>query len=241
MLVNLKDILSGVDETGLISLEQLSKEFSATPLLNGSCSVNSMPFAWKFFTGSDYLMEAARCLEGQIVSDLGAGPNVDGYLLSKVCGARAYIAVDHFNIKSLYRRLLNPTEILGDAQMLGMMKKMVPFLETVPTYNSELVNRLKNSLLQHLSGDLPNIPVALVSEDILTFLKRVPSSSTSVLASGIDRCMIGDDLYASEIEKELARVVSDSGVYFGMCSRFSPSGLIRDAGASDTTFNKFTR
>lgn len=66
-------------------------------------------------------------------------------------------------------------------------------------------------------GDLESIsiPFTIVVEDMLSFLKRIPDSSVSIICSGIDRDVISDDKYREGVEKEVVRVMDKKGVYIG--------------------------
>lgn len=57
-----------------------------------------------------------------------------------------------------------------------------------------------------------SIPVAVVSEDMLTFLKRVPEKSVSILFSGIDEFILSND-YFDETYKEISRVLHPEGTF----------------------------
>ena len=54
------------------------------------------------------------------------------------------------------------------------------------------------------------IPSAVVPEDMLSFLKRLPDDSVSVMCSGIDECIL-KPAYANEVRKETLRVLSPDG------------------------------
>ena len=240
MIKDLKEIIEGVNSEGLISLEQISKGQTCKPLLKGADSTNSKPFAWNFFTISDYLIEAAKFFEGEIVIDLGAGQNIDGYVLSKICGAKAYIAVDHKYTSKLFQKINTPQTEMGDIEFKKMLRREYKFLGTIPEYDKNVVERVKNAIDGHFLG-LINMPTNLVAEDILTFLKRIPESSVSILACGIDRSIISENKYANQIEKEIDRVLSNKGAYLGLCSRFNPKSLIKDKIVSNKTFVKYTK
>jgi hypothetical protein len=62
---------------------------------------------------------------------------------------------------------------------------------------------------------LKDVPTALVAEDMLGFLKRVPDNSVSVLCSGIDRDVIDNDYYVALVAEEITRVLAKNGTYIG--------------------------
>ncbi len=57
------------------------------------------------------------------------------------------------------------------------------------------------------------IPSVFVKEDMLTFLKRLPNESASLMANGIDHFIINDGKYRDEVIKEIYRVLSPVGFY----------------------------
>ncbi len=57
-----------------------------------------------------------------------------------------------------------------------------------------------------------NIPCALVAEDMLSFLRRLPDKSISSICSGIDSHII-DYSYADKVSEELRRVIHPDGAY----------------------------
>jgi len=74
-------------------------------------------------------------------------------------------------------------------------------------HDEKLINSLKDSF------NKKKIPFAVVREDMLNFLKRVPSNSVSVHVSGIDDEIIPDQNYQKEVIKEIARVLHPRGIY----------------------------
>ena len=48
---------------------------------------------------------------------------------------------------------------------------------------------------------------------MLSFLRDVPDQSASILACGIERCILPGDEYATEVEREIARCLSESGAF----------------------------
>jgi len=243
MIVELSEIVKEANTVGLFGLEQISKGHSPK-LLCGPDSTNPHLFAWSLIAYTDYLIEATKYFNGQIIVDLGAGKSVDGYILSKICGAKAYIAVEHAHIQEIFSRLNDPKKIFGDAELNDKIKKKMKSIRTTSTYDKKLVRRIICAMENHLSsttgGNINQIPITLCGEDMLTSIRRFPSRSVSVLACGIDRDIINIDNYATLVEEEIARVLTNKGAYLGMCSRFKPKNLRRDDLASDNYFDKYT-
>jgi hypothetical protein len=67
----------------------------------------------------------------------------------------------------------------------------------------------RKNLTEEISGE---IPFNLVIEDGLTFLRRLPDDSVSLLSAGIADEIIGNDDYLSELEVEMLRVLKKGGV-----------------------------
>ena len=77
-LVALDTLVPGANTAGLVSLEEIAAGYKAGSIPGEGVSNRSWQFAYQFFKASDYLVEAARGFEGQIVADLGAGKRLDG-------------------------------------------------------------------------------------------------------------------------------------------------------------------
>jgi|GEM_PF-1691457 len=239
-LVSLKDILSEANSTGIISLENLTEQNLRDKLqvLKGADPTNPRLFVWEFFQYGNYLMNATESIEGQILVDLGCGRNLDGYIFAKIAGAKAYIGNDHVHIPRLYEKF-NSYNGIGDSDLVEKITIMKNFLQTDPRaswYNKETVSRIVGRMDKYLSREL-DIPVALVPEDMTTFLKRLPSNSVSVLTSGIDRQIISDK-YIPEIESEIVRVLSPSGALISWRSILTPKELVKDV-KSHGPFEKY--
>jgi len=91
-----------------------------------------------------------------------------------------------------------------------------------------------------------NVPLAVVQEDMLTFLKRLPDNSVSILTTGIQIGIKGN--YSSQVEREIARVLDPKGAYLTYASVFEPKELKKEEpqiqGQTDEvshTFFKFTK
>lgn len=239
-VVDVGDIFKEINRKGLPSLEQIASGYKCKPVLRGADATNPLRFALHAFSCSEYLVATTECFRGQIVVDIGSGRCPDGYALAKICGAEAYIAVDHAHIQQLFAVLKDSLKAKGDADLLERIRNGGRHMESVQGYPHALVMRLRTAIEDHL-GSGAEIPIALAPEDMLTFLKRIPARAVSVLASGIDRCIIGDDAYAERIEAEISRVMTNNGAYVGIFSRFKPQALKPCTSINDRHFQKFTR
>ena len=240
MIVNLNAILPKADIQGLPTLEQIAKGHRA----RAKVAINDNPklFAYNLLKHSDYLLEAAELLEDQVLIDLGAGRHLDGYIFAEIAGARDYVAVEASHTQKLYERMTNPVELRGQEELNVVIRKLIGFIETIQEYDQVLVRKLKTRIQKHLDKGAGELSIALVAEDMLTALKRVPGDSVSVLASGIDKCIHPEDDYSLEVEAAISRVLHPNGVYVGVGSRFQPAGLREVSKVTeDWTFRRYAK
>lgn len=137
--------------------------------------------------------ELRRVFEGQIVVDLAAGVNTFGYKIADQAHAKCYVALEPAFGSDLATEmyfLLNPE---NDSRNLAESQKE----------------------RERISKKLNKIPAAIVKEDMLSFLRRLPANSVSVWCSGIDRIVLPDQEYRNEVVKEIVRVLHPQGAYVG--------------------------
>ena len=88
--------------------------------------------------------------------------------------------------------------------------------------------------------DKKDIPASLVTDDMLTFLRRLPKESSGcLLTSGIDR-IISLDEYRKLVEVEIGRVLSPDRKYLAWKSAFNPLGLRKQV-IHENLFSVFTK
>jgi hypothetical protein len=133
----------------------------------------------------------------QVVVDLGSGYRPFGYLIADQSGSKGYVAVEPAFAAELVNeitRLLNPD--------LDKSEIFPPVIE------------LKDK--DHI---LKKIPTAVVREDMLDFLRRLPPESVSILCSGIDENVLPDNKFGSDymeaVAREILRVMHPDGGYVG--------------------------
>jgi len=243
MIVSLKDLIKDANESGLPSLEEISKGYKAPVIMNGvfTSPWDSRLFAWKFLTYTDYLVEAAKGFEEQIVIDLGCGKQLDSLIISYISGARGHIAVEPYNMDSLYKKL-NSGKIIGDEEINKKVEKSKKFMGTLRgVYGEEQVKKVQDRIEKYLEEGIGKLPIALIAEEMLSALKRIPDNSSSLLVSGIDIGIIPNEEYAKQVQQQIVRVLSPKGVYLGMCSRFKLDNLQKDEKLSDSSFYKYTK
>ena len=72
---------------------------------------------------------------------------------------------------------------------------------------------------------IKRIPYTVVPEDILTFLRRIPDGLVSIFAFGIEKCILEDKHYRSNVEKEIFRVLHPEGGFLAASSDLNVSNL----------------
>lgn len=237
-ILTLDSLVDGANTTDLPTKEQIRKGYrqDGGPMADG----DDYPklFAWGFLY-TDYLIEAGKLWNGQVLVDLGCGRQLDGYIISKLAGARAYIAVDPYNLSRFYQRLTNEEENNGADELNETIKKIRAAIQT-RGYDKVVVERLVQNIDNHLNRE--HIPVALVAEDMVSAMKRLPSDSVSIMTAGLDKCILWRDEYANLAEDEISRVLHPNGAYLAMSSRLNPAGLKKsDSFKDDFSFKKFTK
>lgn len=140
MIVSLKEIVDRVNVDSLPSLEDIKKGYRSD-IRCAKGGDNPKPFCYKFFTGSDYFIEAAKCFENKIVIDLGVGKRLDGYVLAQIVGAKGYVAVEPFNITSYYNRLISSDNNLIDKELNDLLSRCKDCIAGIKEYDKNLVNK----------------------------------------------------------------------------------------------------
>ncbi len=147
----------------------------------------------------------------QIVVDLGFGNSDIGFFLASLLGAKAYVAVDNYPINKNKLDGLTETKI---------NEKLVDSTNMLKGGEWEEKNR---KILQKVIT-AKAIPVSIVKDNILDFLRRLPDNSVSFFAFGVDINMIPDDKYIEAVNREMQRVLSQKGGYLELRSAFEVGG-----------------
>jgi hypothetical protein len=242
MLVDLKEIIEDADTKGLVDLQAISA--GHVPEINVVARESSHPmtFAHKFFNNI-YLIEAAKSFKDQVIIDLGTGRELDAYQLARVCGARAYISVEPAHFQFIYMKITDPDHV--DGSFDNLFRSKLKFLsenherEKEFIGNPESTKMLRRNMEAYLNGNLTDIPVSLLPEDMLTSLRRLPNNSVTVLASGTDMTILPNDQYAQEVELEIARTLNQNSAFLTIYSRLDPAQLKKDEPVSDNFFRKY--
>jgi len=126
---------------------------------------------------------ALKLFRNQLVVDLGAGPGAVGYYFAALAGARGYVAVDKY------------------------------CADGVIECGADEIKHFFKDKIGPLDFEVKPIQGISTEQDMLTFLKRLPDKSVSILASGIDGYLLPDLRYTSDVTQEIGRVLSPEGVY----------------------------
>jgi hypothetical protein len=239
MIITLDKLLPGSNIKGIHTFEQIS---NGTELVKAKVAINDnwKEFLYKIFTCSDYFVEAAKSFENQILVDLGAGRQLDGYVFAEIVGAHSYVCIEARHMKSIYKKITDPAE-LNSNRLKELIMGFADYIGTIKKYNPLMIKKLKSGMQRYLEEGTGRIPAVLIEEDMLNALKRIPSNSVSILASGIDYCIHPEDDYAFEVEEEISRVLHTKGAYIGIFSRFEPAGLKKIEKFKDWTFQKYIK
>ena len=144
-------------------------------------------------------------LKSQTIVDLGCGFNLNGYQIARRCGFGAYVGVD---VSTSDGRLNK--ENWSD-EKIKIARWMVD--DTDDKNYTEGVSRFCYKLFEEYPRERYDpIPACLVHEDMLTFLNRLPNESVSVMANGIDTCIISGR-YREEVRDEVYRVLHPEGLF----------------------------
>ena len=238
MITSLDLIVNGAKTENLPTIEQISQDYKHNSIIMAQGDDNPKLFAWKFLY-TDYLIEASKFWEGQTIVDLGCGRQLDGYIIAKIAGASKYVGVDPYNLGRFYKRLTNQEERKGDKELNDKILKVREFIQTIRNYNQEIVAKIINNIDRHLNGK--HLPVALIAEDMVSALRRLPNYSVSIMTAGLDNCIIWRNEYTELAEKEISRVLHSRGAYLSICSRLVPKQLKLDTSFESNTFRKFTK
>lgn len=145
--------------------------------------------------------------KGKIIIDLGAGDSWHGYLLSTFLEAKAYIGVEKFRSDVLKSQLSGIT------------------LEDITKYCVRNYNDPRKIGYGWKPAESTSLPeAAVVADDILNFLRRLPDKSVSIFAFGIDQFVFPGKNDSAELIKELERVLDAEGGYLED-NGFSPKNL----------------
>ena len=178
ILVPLQDIIP-IDTTGLPSLDYLTlyepsemHEYrEALHVLRGVNPISWIKVAYEMLERSDCLNDARQHFKDNILVDLGAGRNIDGYILANTALAKAYIGVEQYHSNAL-------NTILSDMQYVRerlKCKKLIPASIAAEDMLSFLTRLPDDSVAVLTSG----IDLVILSDD--DYAKEVDQEIARVL------------------------------------------------------------
>ena len=98
------------------------------------------------------------------------------------------------------------------------------FVAVEPFY----ADRQEIAQMAYLESDLsPNlrIPRKVVAEDMLEYLKNEPDNLLTILACGIEDCILPGPDYRKKVEGEIERTLEEDGFFISSHSDLAPKGL----------------
>lgn len=244
-IITINNVLPEARLEGMPTLDQIAQGHTINrvshPDMHIGINDNPKMFSYNLIKYTSRLMQAAKYFEGNILVDLGAGRQLDSYIIAGIVGAKAYVAVEAAHSKELYEKLNDIDALKGDAGLREIIENTSKFIAKNGNASRPIARILKEKMQRYLDFGAIDIPVVLIAEDMLAALERIPPHSVSVLASGIDRCIHPQDEYVLEVEKEIARVLHPEGAFIGNFSIFQPKDLRKEIGESDWTFEVYCK
>lgn len=98
------------------------------------------------------------------------------------------------------------------------------YIAEEPYWPDKIAKEFNYQLEAYKYKNLREIPVAIVPEDMLTFLKRLPDNSVSIFTTGIDEAIL-EYKYMELVKKEMTRVLSKNGAIIAYEAYLQPTGL----------------
>ena len=98
------------------------------------------------------------------------------------------------------------------------------YLAVEPFYTDVLRGSI-SEMIQERAGALPRIPFKVVAKDMLAYLKEEEDDLVSIVACGIEDCILADEGYKRMVEAEIVRVLRPDGAFISSHSDVDPKGL----------------
>src|SRR3989338_6116188 len=194
---NLPDDLEGQAKINMTKIRELglNEGGDSTSPFTDSLTASFSADLESIYKGERKMKELFSDWKDQIVVDLGAGSYPSAYHIAGIYKAKGFVAVEAFhphNLASYFSRAQNPYD-RSDKSGINKHSYWYRFPE--------------------------RIPVAIVPEDMLSFLKRLPDNSVSVYAGNIDLDLIPRK-YHNQVAAEIARVLDPNGSFVSAGSDF---------------------
>ena len=98
------------------------------------------------------------------------------------------------------------------------------YLAVEPFY-ADVLQMSIAGMIEERSETLPRIPFKVVANDMLAYLKEETDDLVSIVACGIENCILPDDGYKRMVEAEIFRVLRPGGAFVSSHSDLDPKGL----------------
>ena len=92
-----------------------------------------------------------------------------------------------------------------------------------PFYADHLIDFIESIRSRHSFSFSP-LPYTVVPQDMKCFLENTPDDSVSVLACGIEKCIIPEQRYRKNVEREILRALSPRGAFVAYRSNLRVRG-----------------
>lgn len=223
--VPVEEIVPGIDFTKFIpekELKILKKERKiGRPQVteNSFLNVFSLKFRQQFsqFKNNEEVREAVKIFQDQIIVDLGAGENGNGYRLAQRMGAKAYIGIEPYrNLQEDISNKKNPSTVKKNLELMCKEK-----LEEEANKGFSFTQEWIDDEIDYYTN---KIRFSLSDQDMLAFLKALPDKSVSVMAGGIDENILRDEKL-SAVSDEIKRVLHPNGAFLSVGSDLIPNEL----------------
>jgi hypothetical protein len=93
--------------------------------------------------------------------------------------------------------------------LLATMLGASSYIGVEPYYADLLAVNIESTTVSVLNP----IPYSIISEDMLKLLRRLPNETVSVMAFGIEKCIISNERYRKNVESEIERVLHPLGCF----------------------------
>lgn len=98
------------------------------------------------------------------------------------------------------------------------------YLAVEPFYADVLSNSIFEKI-RNLNVLLPRIPFKVIPADMLEHLQSEGDDLISIIACGIENCILPDEKYKRKVEAEVIRTLHPDGVFISSHSDIDPQGL----------------
>ena len=98
------------------------------------------------------------------------------------------------------------------------------YLAVEPFY-ADVLSKSIGEMIRAQNELLPRIPFKVLPHDMLEHLQREGDDLISIVACGIENCILPDERYKRKVEAEIIRTLHPEGVFISSHSDIDPRGL----------------